>query len=175
MNGIAEWKTAVRAQLDQLEVVFEQRFGYPFDEGSNFVRDADQVFLAGGGQAAFPPALAEFYAEIDEVSLPDINNGYFIHPANRLPVAADWGLPIRVDVGSIGDVATFGSDGGGGFFCMDRRSGWIYHLPPGQLVDGAYAGGLGDPRMIAENLDVFLQRLLVVIQEFVVSGTTAEL
>jgi len=175
MNVVAEWKTAVRAQLTQLGAVFEQRFGYPLDEDSNFVSDADQETLAGVSEAAFPPALAEFYAEVGEVSLPDINNGYFIHPADRLLVAADWGLPVRVDVGEIGDVATFGSDGGGGFFCASRRSGVIYHLPPGELVDGVYSGGLGGTRVVGENLESFLRRLLVVIREFVTQGTAAEL
>jgi hypothetical protein len=175
VNGVAEWKAAVRAQLDQLGAVFEQRFGFPFDEESNFVSDAEKAVPAGGAETALPPDLAQFYEEIGEVSLPDINNGYFIHPAARLPAAADWGLPTRVDVESIGDVATFGSDGGGGFLCMERRTGSIYHLPPGELVGGVYSGGLGGPRKIADDFPSFLQRLLVVIREFVTSGTVVEL
>ncbi|MEV6963895.1 hypothetical protein AB0M47_02190 [Hamadaea sp. NPDC051192] len=109
------------------------------------------------------------------MSLPDINNGYFIRPADRLPVAADWGLPTRVDVESIGEVATFGSDGGGGFFCLARHRGVIYHLPAGRVDVGVYTGGLGDPRMIADDFEAFLTRILVVIREFVVSGATVEL
>ncbi|MCP2329535.1 hypothetical protein HDA40_008042 [Hamadaea flava] len=175
MTGVADWKAALRTHLDQLAVVFEQRFGYPFDEESNFVSDADQELPTGGDATAFPPALADFYAEVGEVSLPDVNNGYFIHPADRLPVAADWGLPTRVDVGSIGEVATFGSDGGGGFFCLARHRGVIFHLPPGRVDDGVYTGGLGDPRLIADDFEGFLARILVVIGEFVASGATVEL
>jgi hypothetical protein len=75
---------------------------------------------------------------------------------------------------SIGDVATFGSDGGGGFFSMDRQTGSVYYLPPGELVDGVYRGGLGDPRKVADDFAAFLQRLLVVVREFVTSGSLVE-
>src|SRR5688500_233297 len=102
MSGTAEWKANVRAELDQLGRVFEARFGYPLDAGANFVSDADRGSQGGGSEASLPPALATFYAEVGEVSLPDIHHGYFIHPANRLEVSVDWGLPIRVDVDSIG-------------------------------------------------------------------------
>lgn len=170
MNGIAEWKTGIRAQLDQLSIVFEERFGYLFDEDANFVRDADQEFRAGGDKSVFPPALASFYSEVGEVSLPDIHNGYFIHPAERLPVAADWGLPTRVDVGSVGHVSTFGSDGGGGLFCLAHGSEAVYYLPPGQIVEGVYGGGLGRPKRIAPDFATFLRLLLDAVRQFVATG-----
>jgi hypothetical protein len=175
MSGITDWKTSVRAELDQLGRVFEGRFGYPFDETANFVSDADQGFKAGGSEPPLPPALALFYAEVGEASLPDIHNGYFIHPANRIPASVDWGLPVRAEVDSIGDIVTFGSDGGGGYFCVARSDGSIYYLPPGQIVDGIYSGGLGEPRKIARDLPEFLARLLAVVREFVASGRTSVL
>jgi hypothetical protein len=175
MSGIAEWKADLRAQLDHLATVFEERFGYPLEEDSNFVRDADQGVQVQGGGALPLQTLAEFYAEVGEVSLPDVHNGYFIHPASRLPASIDWGLPVRVDVGSIGDVATFGSDGGGGLFCVALADAAVYYLPPGQIVDGIYSGGMGAPKRIATDFADFLQRLLAVTREFVVTGQTVGL
>ncbi|SCF30092.1 hypothetical protein [Micromonospora chokoriensis] len=172
MSGIAGWKTNVRAELDRLGQVFEARFGYPLEDGANFVSDADQVAQAGGSKPLLPPALALFYDEVGEVSLPDIHNGYFIHPASRFPSSVDWGLPVRVEADSIGSVATFGSDGGGGFFSLVSADCSAYYLPPGQVVDGIYSGGLGEPRKIAHDLSEFLDRLLVVIRDFVARGRT---
>lgn len=91
MSGIIEWKANVRAELGRLSQVFEDRCGYPLEEGANFVSDAGQDTQAGGSDDPLPPALALFYSEVGEVSLPDIQNGYFIHPANRLPVSVEWG------------------------------------------------------------------------------------
>lgn len=166
---------SVRAELDQLGQVFEARFGYPLEGGANFVNDPDQVVQAGGSEPLLPLALALFYDEVGEVSLPDIHNGYFIHPAGRSSSSVDWGLPVRVEADSIGRVVTFGSDGGGGFFSLAFADGSVYYLPPGQIVEGIYGGGLGEPRKIAHDLSEFLDRLLVVIRDFVAKGRTSGL
>jgi hypothetical protein len=173
---MAEWKADLRAQLEQLATVFQERFGYPLEEGGNFVRDPDQgVHVDDRDEVSAPPALAEFYAEVAEVSLPDVYNGYFIHPVSRLAESIEWGLPVRVEVGSIGDVATFGSDGGGGLFCVALAGGEVYYLPPGRIVDGVYSGGMDVPGRIATDFADFLRRLLFVTREFVATGETSGL
>ncbi|MGI5525837.1 hypothetical protein ACQEUX_33540 [Micromonospora sp. CA-259024] len=173
MESFRQWKADVRSAVVELEAVFEDRFGYPADPDANFVSDADLGFQVGEDDALFPPALASFYAEVGEVSLPDVHIGYFIHPAKRLAEAIDWGQPVRVESSISADVATFGSDGGGGFYCVIRDSGAIYYLPSGHIADGLYTGGLENPRHIAPDFQSFLDKLLAVAKEFVATGSTA--
>lgn len=158
MTTLRDWKAEVRALLGGA------RFSYPVPADANFVRDAAVEPVVGAG---IPPDLAEFYGEIGEVSLPDIGNGFFIHSAATLPAAAETGLPVAVTTPAVGVVATFGSDGGGGLFCMAVRDGAIYHLPSGEVLAGVYDG---EPRMVATDLDGFLERLLRAVRAFVASG-----
>ncbi|GIF25585.1 hypothetical protein BJ973_003863 [Actinoplanes tereljensis] len=171
MNGIADWKADVRAELERLGAGFEERFGYPFGADENFVSEPE----TGGSDTTLPPALAAFYAEVGAVSLPDVHNGYFIHPASRIPMSAEWGLPVRAEVDDIGEVVTFGTDGSGGFFSLAPADGSVYHLPSGELLNGIYRGGLGAPQRVAKDFPEFLDRLLAVLREFTADGQTSGL
>jgi hypothetical protein len=172
MTAIAQWKAEMRSILTELNAAFEQRFGYA--SGNNRVTDAEVGEL---GRMAFPSALAEFYAEIGELSMPDVHVGYFIHPL-ELVTSPISGHPTRVEIEIDGhilndDVVTFGSDGGGGLFCVSRSNGAIYNLPPGRIDENnVYFGGLCDPRYVASNLEAFLQRTLTVTKEFAIHGST---
>ncbi|GIM94064.1 hypothetical protein [Paractinoplanes toevensis] len=171
MSGITDWKTDVRAELERLGTGFEERFGYPFGADENYVDEPE----AGGNDIPLPPALAAFYAEVGAVSLADVHNGYFIHPATQIPMSAEWGRPVRAEVDDIGDVVTFGTDGSGGFFSLAPSDGSVYHLPAGELVAGIYRGGLGDPVKVAKDFPEFLDRLLGVVREFTADGHTSGL
>jgi hypothetical protein len=172
MESLSQWKADIRSAVVELEAVFEGRFGYPAEPGANFVSEADQAPREIWDTVVLPPALAAFYAEIGEVALPDVHVGYFIHPAGRLVESVDWGQPIRVECAINADVVTFGSDGGGGFYCAICESGAIYYLPSGRIADGIYTGGLGNPRFVAPDLKSFLDKLLALTKEFVSTGTT---
>ena len=78
MTATTVWKTDIRSALAELNVVFERRFGYP--PGANFVSGADVGQQGRTGNVVLPSALAEFYAEVGQLSLPDVHIGYFIHP-----------------------------------------------------------------------------------------------
>jgi hypothetical protein len=69
----------------QFCVGFEHSFGYPPDDHT--VRGPtpaeDLQALVANGTVDVPGELIEFYRHIAEVSLPDLDNGYFIHSANR--------------------------------------------------------------------------------------------
>ena len=171
MTATTVWKTDIRSALAELNVVFEHRFGYP--PGANFVRDADVGQQGRTGNVVLPSALAAFYAEVGQLSLPDVHIGYFIHPVDVV-IKAINGHPTRVEVEINDDVVTFGSDGGGGLFCLTQSNGVIYHLPPGRIDENnVYSGGLCQPRLVASNLEAFLQRILMVTKEFVIDHGTA--
>ena len=62
-----------------------------------------------------PSAVVEFFDVVEEVSLPDVWNGYFLGPVDRVIDAYVDASPrfITVD-GEVLEVLTVGSDGGGG-------------------------------------------------------------
>jgi hypothetical protein len=166
VSWVADWKAQMVPVLDQLRQGFEQWYGYP--PGENAVRDA----VPGAPVVAgLPPLLAEFYAEVGEVSLPDVHIGYFVHPAGWLAEAAERGLPVRMTGAVEGDLIPFGSTGGGDPFVVLRSDGSVLHLPPGRIDDGTYLAAAA-PAVVAADLRGFLQRLLDVTREFVTTGET---
>ncbi len=177
MTPTARWKAEMHWALSQLNAVFAQRFGYP--PGDNRVIDADE--RGRTGLLTLPAALAEFYAEIGELSMPDVHVGYFIHPLSMVTSSTTRGDPTRVEIEIDGqrlndDVVSFGSDGGGGYFCVSKTSGAVYHLPLGEIeVNGEnnlYMAGLCSPGFVAPNFDAFLQRILTITKELAIDGAT---
>jgi hypothetical protein len=174
VDYLESWKAQLRSALADLRQTFETRMGYPLDPDGNFVRDAEAHELdKRSDQGIKSDQLRTFYGSVGEVSLVDVHIGYFLHPKGRLAQAAEWGLPIRVEAPPCGRVETFGSDGGGGFFCVFLEDGRVYYLPPGHIEDAVYSGGLGQPSLVAEDLNAFLDRLLAVVRQFAATGTTA--
>lgn len=172
-DEIGRWKVAMRTAIVALENVFEERFGYPIDPGENCIVDAESASTKfGGGTDFLPSVLAMFYADVAEVSLPDVHIGYFLHPVVAIVESETRSLPRWVDAASVrGEVITFGSDGGGGLFSILLQDGAVYYLPGGMVEAGVYKEGLGVPRRIAVNFSVFLDGLLSRVQEFAQSGS----
>jgi hypothetical protein len=74
----------VRRSSEQLLERFVERNGYP--PGVNVVvtgsgQGGSQLSLELGPDSQVPPSIVEFLNVIEQVSLPDIRNGYFIGPA----------------------------------------------------------------------------------------------
>lgn len=179
MTAIAQWKAEMRSLLTELNAVFEQRFGYP--PGDNRVTDADVGERERTDLLALPVVLAAFYAEIGALSMPDVHIGYFIHSLDMVTSPTTRGHPTRVEIEIDGqplndDVVSFGSDGGGGYFCVSRSNGAIYHLPPGRIDEkdenNVYLAGLCDPRFVVPSFEAFLQRVLMITKELVIDGDT---
>jgi hypothetical protein len=179
MTAIAQWKAEMRSLLTELNAVFEERFCYP--PGDNMVADADVGELERIDMLALPAVLAAFYAEVGELSIPDVHNGYFILPLDMLNSRITRALPTRVEIEIDGqplndDVVSFGADGGGGFFCMSRSNGAIYYLPVGRVdkigENNVYSGGLCDPEFVVPSFEAFLQRILTVTKGWAIDGVT---
>ena len=82
---LAEWRVSMTANVAQLLETFQSRFG--FEPGVNELGPPTAKQTLASLQAIAPrPAtdLVDFYRCIGHVSLPDIGNGYFIHPADRI-------------------------------------------------------------------------------------------
>jgi hypothetical protein len=83
--------------------------------------------------------LIHLYRTIGEVSLPDLENGVFIHPAEAVIVGLGGEQPTEA-VGSLeGRIVVFGSDGGGALISI-TEDGKVYKLKDGGWVGGTYTG-----------------------------------
>jgi hypothetical protein len=141
---VATFETAWRAaEIDALakEFVsgFEERFGYPPDEnGVVFARSP-----AGG-------ACGALHDVVREVSLPDVGNGYFIHPR-----AHDARLTGFVEE----PVTVFGSDGGGALFAVSGAGKGVYRFTGASTVPEEYAVRENGIAVVAPGLREFLDLL----------------
>ncbi|WP_433435435.1 hypothetical protein [Nonomuraea sp. CA-141351] len=119
---------------------FERTFGYP--PGENVVH---MVSPEESNDAArrltdlrVRPELQRFYSIIRDISLPDVENGFFIHPAEQVVDGIRGVQPTRV-AGAIKDeIVVFGSDGGGALFALNGAGDKIYRLTGGALVGAEY-------------------------------------
>lgn len=106
-----------------------------------------------------PTALLSLYAVLDNVSLPDAGNGYFLHSPS--PVIAHLDEYGTVPLTGGGHGIVFGSDGGGSLFAMGddhsvHKSG-----------TASWSGGF---HAVAAGLDGFLEELLRTIEQFTATG-----
>ena len=116
---------------------FESHYGYA--PGSNA--------LVGGSGSPFdeleteafvelPPDARHFFTTYGGVSLPDLWNGVFLGPTAWI-VRMSTELRAVETTGEAVPITAVGSDGGGGYFVLDRRDpGPIAHLGVGALRDG---------------------------------------
>jgi len=140
---------------------FECAFGYP--PGNNVVvatdteagREAVRMLTAAG----IGGDLLDFYARVEHVSLPDIGNGYFIHPAEDVANGARNGQPTAV-TGAVRDrITVFGSDGGGGLFALNAAGDKVYRLDEGSLIGSVYDVEDHGVDVVAADLEGFLEYL----------------
>jgi hypothetical protein len=138
---VAERPASIRELLAELSALAEavpEHVAWA-DPQSNRVELED---AAGSGDALATVegsnGLRELYAECREIVLADVGNGHFVHRAIHVLVDLARGAPVRTLGRHSLEVIPFGSDGGGGRYCLDRASGGIYYLPPGREEDGTY-------------------------------------
>jgi hypothetical protein len=100
-------------------------------------------------------ALLSLYAVIDSVSLPDIGNGYFIHPPSAVAAHLDAYGAVPLEDGDHGIV--FGSDGGGTLFAVSAA---------GTVHRSRTASWNGEFSVVAASLSDFLEQLREVTGQF---------
>ncbi|MQS09593.1 hypothetical protein FNX48_021180 [Streptomyces sp. IF17] len=120
---------------------FESRFGYPPDEHLVSKAQDDDTSIAPGNLLAHATAkdLLRFYDIVDEISLPDLDNGYFIHPRSVTFNGEGAGHPTEVRGYRSEEICTFGSEGGGALYALGLSTGHVYRLTGGELIGSAYS------------------------------------
>ncbi|MEU7525111.1 hypothetical protein AB0A74_05210 [Saccharothrix sp. NPDC042600] len=154
------WRADMAHAVNHLLLHFQARFGYPPDEQTiGGPAAADELARASG---VLPEQLLTFYRHVSEVDLPDVFNGFFIHPLNTvLANLPDPLTPKHAPGLTDSSLVVFGSDGGGTLFALGTEDGVVYVLPVGEIRDGAYLGGGAEPgRAVFQDLWDFLGWLL---------------
>ncbi|MFI9050267.1 S1 RNA-binding domain-containing protein [Streptomyces sp. NPDC053427] len=123
-DWLTSWVRGTAAELGERMTDFEATYGYP--PAPNGIRPAapdrdPAVALRLASHPAVAPDLATLYATVQEVSLPDIGNGYFIHSAEHVLRDLTAEGPVRPGPDPGDTAVVFGSDGGGILFALDGR------------------------------------------------------
>jgi len=172
---LAEWRVSVALKAGQLLETFQSRFG--FEPGHNQLGPpaAEQALALLQAIVPRPAAdLIDFYRCIGQVSLPDIGNGYFIHPADLVARQAADAEPRRIGPPHELDVLVFGSDGGGALYAVPAaKPGPVYRLRECSIKDGIAIAG--DIQVVAVDYRTFLQRLEIAVETFAATGHPADL
>lgn len=114
---------------------------------------------------------------VDEVSLPDVWNGYFQGPTERLISSmSDPANPRHVDWnGTRRDVLTVGSDGGGALYCvMMAVPNTVLRLREVSVSEGVAITPPGGVQEFAPDFARFLDRLAGNTEAFVTGRGTPE-
>jgi hypothetical protein len=159
VNGFdyERWLTSMDDLSARFVSGFIEKFGYP--PGENGVSRAAGPLPDGVDE--LPAPLAEFYRHVSEVSLPDLQHGYFVSAARAVVNGRDGRLPVRIEGSDGTDVVSFGSNGGGTHFALGLLAGApVYALPP-SAVDrrGVYDNHDSQARVVAATLPEFLTKL----------------
>ncbi|MET8045434.1 hypothetical protein ABZU25_31775 [Micromonospora sp. NPDC005215] len=137
---------------------FESRFGYPPGENV-LVRVASEAESEGN----LPPVavgvsedLLCFYGQVERLSLPDLDSGFFIHQFAEVVN----GEQPKILAGDVSDsIVVFGSDGGGGLFALSVTQGNVYSLSGGALIGDIYETEGHGVTIISRDLWGFLEGL----------------
>ncbi|MEV4431357.1 hypothetical protein ACN9M0_00280 [Streptomyces sp. R-07] len=128
------WCEQADSALAKLMASFQARFG--FEPGSNKVvlasEESHQATDALVELTPIPSDLTTMYWVIDEVSLPDVENGYFVHPASL--VADHLREYGAVQIDGEEPALVFASDGGGHLFAL-AGSGRIWRSTTTSWLD----------------------------------------
>jgi hypothetical protein len=135
---------------------------YPFEPGEQRIGPpASAAELAELRERLpwIPADLVTLQRTVGPVSLPDIDNGYFLHPVDTIIGSVEGDGPDRIDE----PVVVFGSNGGGDLYALGIRDGRVFRLRGAGYVGGVYEGGVTEA---GTDLGDFLTRLLAEVTAF---------
>ncbi|MFJ9773103.1 hypothetical protein ACIRVF_17995 [Kitasatospora sp. NPDC101157] len=141
------WCAETGAALAGFTRSFAARYGFPPGENALIsATDAGRRATAALGELLpVPPDLATLYAVLDRASLPDVDNGYFVHPPQAVEAhIREHGTPA---VEGERLALVFGSDGGGHLFATGHS---------GRVWRSTTASSDGGFELAAATLEEFL-------------------
>jgi len=156
---------------------------YPFEPDVHRVgppSSAAELAVLSERMPWVPQELFALYRRVGLVSLPDITNGYFLHPPDGLIAnlshedgSADRiGEPLSEEV----DIVVFGSNGGGDLYAVTTTDrGRVYRLQDAAYEAGVYRGSDRGITVVGENLRDFLEKVLAAVEAFADDGSIADL
>jgi len=161
---LTSWRDELDRALEPFLAAFESRYGYP--PGDNRITSPDDGPTARkiNAHPDTAPDLTLFYQVIYEVLLPDIGNGYYIHPAGHLLDELVYAGPARLG-GSVSGVV-FASDGGGILYAI---------APVGTIYRSTAASRDSGFEVIATDLTSFLDQLRQAVMRFIATGEPGQL
>jgi hypothetical protein len=163
LEDLLGWTRRLQIEVDRLLDGFELQFGYA--PGLNDVRASQRQI----GASDLPPDVRKFFESIDEVSLPDAWNGYFLGPAAEVVRRFERSDPGLLTVESdLHRILTIGSDGGGAYFALDLDAGGaVIRVSEATIAGGVLSGVVRD---VAPDMDGFLEALVVNVATVVRGG-----
>jgi hypothetical protein len=159
------WCDELNADLRSFLSSFESIYGYPPDDNKiTTVANGDPAATRQlSTHPAVSPALSDFYTVIDNVTLPDVGNGYFVHPAQLVLDDLTHDGPVRIGQST---AVIFGSDGGGILFASS---------PDGTIYRSHTASRDSDFAVIATDIHDFLDQLRQAVTRYIQTGQPGSL
>ncbi|MFC9339682.1 hypothetical protein ACFT0G_10005 [Streptomyces sp. NPDC057020] len=147
---VRTWCDQTEPKLGKLMQSFEARHGFP--PGKNVIRlttdESNEATSALVDLTSPPSDLTTLYSVIRDVSLPDIDHGYFIHsPALAADHFRGYG---SIQVAGDGPALVFASDGGGHLFAVTGT---------GRVWKSTTASWHADFEIAADGIQEFLEHL----------------
>jgi len=161
---LTPWTRRLTTSVESLLDGFEGRFGYPPD--ANVVVAAPRpsgtlMHTSLEGRVQVPSVIVDFFDAIEEVSLPDVWNGYFLGPADRVVAAHIEESPRWITIGSeLQEVLLVGSDGGGALYCASiAEPAPVFRVEEPFIRDGVATGLSGQVQLLGSSFTAFLDAL----------------
>jgi hypothetical protein len=176
---LGDWATRLQAAVDRaLREVVSQ---FPFEASDHRVGpavSATELGLLRRRVSWMPDDLIALHRHVGPVTLPDINNGFFLYPVDRLlDVLDQQGRPDRIGEPFTEhiDVIAFGSNGGGDLYAMAVTDGRVFRIQDASYVGGVYDGTNRGVTVVGTDLSDFLERLLDAVTGFAPNGDITDL
>ncbi|MEU0397096.1 hypothetical protein ABZ208_30830 [Streptomyces sp. NPDC006208] len=128
------WCEQADAALTELMQSFEARHGFPPDRNvvALATEESHKATDALVELTPIPSDLTTMYWVIDEVSLPDVDSGFFIHPSSR--VASHFREYGSIQIDGDEPALVFAGDGGGHLFAL-AGSGRVWRSTTASWLD----------------------------------------
>ncbi|MFI1223755.1 MULTISPECIES: hypothetical protein [unclassified Streptomyces] len=145
------WCVRTSAALDALMSSFPRTRGFPPDENAVTLATDESHGATDAlvDLTPIPSDLTTLYWVVREVSMPDVEHGYFVHPASKVAEHFRAYGPVRI----IEDEPTaivFASDGGGCLFAVAGS---------GRVWKSTTASWFDDFEVVAESVQDFLEEI----------------